>query len=856
MFKSLKSKLTIPSIGIIVLVVLGIMLYSSNAASTLADNLIWERAYASSRAADAHIAQLSAQTNVVAYAVAGDYTILSAIMDWNAGNNRTENRNIIINRLRELGRTMAVDSFTVRDFEGRTIVRLHDLNFYYDIDGLANAVNAIEHRQSTTSFTSTAAMPMSLITTVPIIHEDQVLGTMAPIFHFNTDQFINNISHVFNAPVSVYRGRETVASSLMLEGRPAVGVEVSEEIGDIVIDERTSHMVDHYIDGEGAISFYMPFLGAAGNAIGMMAIHFSTADADDATSSMVMTMLLFGIIGVLAAAGIMFLLIRRSLKPLDTLSRTVKDVAGGNINVNINRANLPKDEIGALTQDVCALVDIIKHIVTDLTNTYSEYMEKGNIYHAMNESEYQNSFKEVIKLVNKLLAKNTKDIISIGDTLNALSNGEFKLNMTIDDWPGEWKVIPQTLINLTDNLNSVSTEIGAMINAISAKGDLSFQIEADKYSNDWREIMTGLNHIGAAVEAPIKSLEIAMGEMKEGNFTLTDIDSKITQAGYDANAENYNGVFKGIMLSFESTITAISSYIGDITDNLALISAGNLTTEITRAYAGDFEKIKESLNSISATLHKTMSDISIASEQVLSGAKQISTSAQELANGAQEQASSVEELNATIDVLNQQTKQNADNASEASELSKLSTTNAQEGNASMRDMLTAMTQIKESSGEIAKIIKAIQDIAFQTNLLALNASVEAARAGEHGRGFSVVAEEVRNLAGRSQESVNETTGLIETSNNRVESGSSIAEATAKALDAIVKNATEVSEIIKSISVSSAEQAEAISQVSTGLSQISQVVQSNSAVSEEAAAASEELNAQAEMLQQLVAYFKL
>jgi methyl-accepting chemotaxis protein len=174
----------------------------------------------------------------------------------------------------------------------------------------------------------------------------------------------------------------------------------------------------------------------------------------------------------------------------------------------------------------------------------------------------------------------------------------------------------------------------------------------------------------------------------------------------------------------------------------------------------------------------------------------------------------------------------------------------------MKQMLLAMTQIKESSSEISKIIKAIQDIAFQTNLLALNASVEAARAGEHGRGFSVVAEEVRNLAGRSQDSVNETTGLIETSNNRVESGSSIAETTSKSLNTIVVNAAEVSQIIKNIASASSEQAEAIAQVSLGLDQISKVVQSNSAVSEETAAASQELSSQAEILQQLVAYFKL
>ncbi|MCL2617123.1 MAG: methyl-accepting chemotaxis protein, partial [Defluviitaleaceae bacterium] len=118
------------------------------------------------------------------------------------------------------------------------------------------------------------------------------------------------------------------------------------------------------------------------------------------------------------------------------------------------------------------------------------------------------------------------------------------------------------------------------------------------------------------------------------------------------------------------------------------------------------------------------------------------------------------------------------------------------------------------------------------------------------------AEEVRNLAGRSQQSAVETTALIEDSINRVETGSTIAGSTSESLDVIVKNASEVLAIINSIADASKEQSEAIAQVSEGLAQISGVVQNNTAVSEETAAAAQQLNAQADLLQQLVRYFKL
>ena len=308
--------------------------------------------------------------------------------------------------------------------------------------------------------------------------------------------------------------------------------------------------------------------------------------------------------------------------------------------------------------------------------------------------------------------------------------------------------------------------------------------------------------------------------------------------------------------TLQQSISQIHAYMDELTIDLEAIAAGDLTTEIVMDFKGDFEPLKTSINKISTNLHKTMSEISTASDQVLIGAKQISDTSLGLANGTAIQAASVEELNATLYMINEQTKENSENADEAHDLSNKSTENAHKGNSAMSQMLEAMDGIKASSDNISKIIKVIQDIAFQTNLLALNASVEAARAGEHGKGFAVVADEVRSLAGRSQKAAEETTVLIEDSISRVDTGSEIAETTAKALDAIVSNADEVLSIIDGIASSSRSQAESVEQVSTGVSQISSVVQTNSSVSEESAAAAQELTSQAEVLRELVSFFKL
>lgn len=216
----------------------------------------------------------------------------------------------------------------------------------------------------------------------------------------------------------------------------------------------------------------------------------------------------------------------------------------------------------------------------------------------------------------------------------------------------------------------------------------------------------------------------------------------------------------------------------------------------------------------------------------------------------------MEELSANLIEISQRITENAKNATLASQLSLETGTSVQESNVHMEELMLAMSEISSVSNEISRIIKTIDDIAFQTNILALNAAVEAARAGASGKGFDVVEDEVRNLAGKCAAAEKQTTELIESAVNAVDNGLKHTEATAESLEEVITKAETVDKTIQQIAKTSEEQSEAITQITTGVGQISSVVQTNSATAEESAAASEELSGQAQVLKNLVDNFKL
>lgn len=342
--------------------------------------------------------------------------------------------------------------------------------------------------------------------------------------------------------------------------------------------------------------------------------------------------------------------------------------------------------------------------------------------------------------------------------------------------------------------------------------------------------------------APIHGVVTAARQMVNGDL---NIDVVVTS----------NDEIGELGTVFNDTVCYLHDIISEISHILDEMANGNLAVATECTYHGDFDQIRVSITNIIENMNEVIGGISMAADQVAAGSTQVANGAQLLANGAVEQNEQVDELVSRIQQVSSVTKNNAAECTSASQITMTVAQKLEESNQYMHQMVEAMSRINNSSEQIGKIIKTIEDIAFQTNILALNAAVEAARAGTAGKGFAVVADEVRNLASKSAEAASQTTTLIESSMLAVENGTRIAHETEQSLQEVVDTANQITTIIEDIVRLSEEQAVEIEHISDGVETISHVIQSNSATAEQSAATSQELSGQANTMNDLVDKFK-
>jgi methyl-accepting chemotaxis protein len=430
---------------------------------------------------------------------------------------------------------------------------------------------------------------------------------------------------------------------------------------------------------------------------------------------------------------------------------------------------------------------------------------------ATNQASSATHLAEINDRVSKIATAN--EIVDLG---NAIRVGNFKAQAMRD--PELFRETQKKFTEVNQKLDALKavTRLEANLKQIAScrAAGQAYNDAMTSFLSNWLAREDLAKKRGAAADSVLVEAE------KTANGSL-DISGKTSTAAAGA-------------LSSASTIMIIGLVVALL---VGIFLAASITISITKP------------------IRLVADQLSDGADQTSSAAGQVSASSQSLAEGASEQAASLEETSSSLEEMSSITKKNTETAEKVKELATQARQAGDTGAQDMAAMTQAMDAIKNSSSDIAKIIKTIDEIAFQTNILALNAAVEAARAGEAGMGFAVVADEVRSLAQRCAQAAKETAVKIEDAVQKSVAGVEISGKVARSLDEIVTKARQVDELAAEVANSSREQSQGIEQVNTAVSQMDKVTQSNAASAEESASAAEELNAQADAMKDAVRELK-
>jgi methyl-accepting chemotaxis protein len=449
-----------------------------------------------------------------------------------------------------------------------------------------------------------------------------------------------------------------------------------------------------------------------------------------------------------------------------------------------------------------------------------EASKEGQLSDRGKPEQFQGAYAEIVRGVNAMLDAILLPIGEGNRILAQISSGKID-ELIAATYKGDHEKMKLAINNVGTVIQALHKELDRLIEA-SKDGQLAERGKADQFRGAYAEIVRGVNSMLDAVIGPLKVSARYVDQISKG-----DNPPRIT--------DNYNGDFNLIKNNLNTLIDAMN----EITAGAEQIAKGDLTVTLKERSPED--KLMQALSAMVAGLTQTVGEIRTIAGEVASASQSISTASVQVSKGASAQAAAAEEASSSMEEMVSNIKQNADNAQQTDKIANKSARDAQESGKSVLEAVAAMK-------EIASKISIIEEIARQTNLLALNAAIEAARAGEHGKGFAVVAAEVRKLAERSQKAAGEINQLSGTTLR-------VSEKSGEQLEKLVPDIQRTAELVQEITAASKEQDTGAEQINKALQQLEKVIQQNASAAEEMASTTEELTGQSEQLVSALAFFQ-
>jgi methyl-accepting chemotaxis protein len=504
------------------------------------------------------------------------------------------------------------------------------------------------------------------------------------------------------------------------------------------------------------------------------------------------------------------------LLPIGEGNRILAQISAGKIDELI--AQTYKGDHEKMKVAVNGVAGVLQSLQKELGRLISA-SHVGQLSERGKADEFRGAFAEIVRGVNDMLDAILLPIGEGNRILAQISAGKID-ELIAQTYKGDHEKMKVAVNNVGAVLQALNKELGRLAEA-GRQGQLSTRGKDSEFQGAFAGIVRGVNEILDAVIAPLNVSARYVDLISKG-----DIPAQIT--------DSYNGDFNLIKNNLNTLIAAMN----EITMAAEDISNGNLTVDLRERSAQD--KLMQALSAMVSGLTRTVSDIRSIAGEVAAASQSISTASVQVSKGASSQAAAAEEASSSMEEMVSNIKQNADNAQQTDKIANKSARDAQESGKSVLEAVAAMK-------EIANKISIIEEIARQTNLLALNAAIEAARAGEHGKGFAVVAAEVRKLAERSQKAAGEINQLSATTLK-------VSEKSGEMLEKLVPDIQRTAELVQEISAASKEQDTGAEQINKALQQLEQVIQQNASAAEEMASTTEELTGQSDQLVSALSFF--
>jgi len=710
-----------------------------------------------------------------------------------------------------------------------SFVRIHKpAKFGDDLSGFRKTVVKTNTDKAIVTGMEVGVAGLGIRGVVPIFKEKKHLGSVEFGMSFG-QAFFDNFKSEFNVDVTLFLNREsgleTFASTF---SRPIkISPAMSQKIlsGEILTSELD------YGDKPLAVH-YQAIQDFSENNIGVLQIAMDRSFYVKQVSSIQILAFSIAAIALLITSIIIILFSRSLSRALSSGVGIAQNIANGKYDNDIQVAQ--EDETGDLLNAMITMQARLSFNMFEVMETAKDNLRIKTALENVSTSVTVSNADNILIFMNKAA---TEQFNRLGSKFYS-ENKNFKANDLIGTSLAEF--FPDDKLSELYREKLSETQTSRFI-----AWDYTYELVTSPIINaggEYQGRITQWNDITDELQVE-KEISDIVAAAKKGDLT-----QKIV-------LDNKTGFFRLLGGEINELIESINGIFKEIAKAMQYLAKGDLTHPIVQNYSGTYGEVRDNVNETISILQKTVTQLRETAGVINTNSSEIVSGNNDLSARTEQQAANLEKTASSMKELTHIVENNTNNANQANLLSVNVRQTADKGGNVVAQAVDAMEEINQSSTKIAEIIGVIDEIAFQTNLLALNASVEAARAGEQGRGFSVVATEVRNLAGRSANAAREIKDLISDSIKKVTNGTELVNQSGETLQDIIAGVGKMGNVISEIAAASEEQSTGISQVNQAVASIDESTQQNAALAEETSAATMSMNETVQEMERLMSFFK-